>query len=259
MDSLADMLWIELRKAYRSRMILWTALASLLMPLGIGFLIFLARNPVLSQELGLVGAKANLVSYAGTDWPAYAGFIAQMVAAGGFMLAVFVASWVFGREFADGTLKDMLAIPVPRWCILFGKFVLSAAWSAGLALLMTGASLVLGAILSLPGESTMIILRGTTLMIVTFGLVIGIMTPFALFASVGRGFLLPIAVAALALLLTNLSLVIGRGEYFPWAIPMLYAQGKDSMPAASYWIVLATGLVGIGATYLWWMQADQDR
>src|SRR5512146_708245 len=158
MSSLADMLWIEFRKAYRARMILWTVLASLLLPLGIGFLIFVARNPVVSEELGLVGAKANLVSYAGTDWPAYTGFIAQMVGAGGFMLSVFVISWIFGREFADGTLKDMLAVPIPRWKILFGKFVLAAGWSAGLALLMTAASLLMGALLALPGASTSTIL-----------------------------------------------------------------------------------------------------
>ena len=28
--------------------------------------------------------------------------------------SVLAISWVFGREFADGTLKDMLAVPVPR-------------------------------------------------------------------------------------------------------------------------------------------------
>lgn len=259
MRSLADMFWIELRKAYRSRMMLWTAIASLLMPLGVGFLILLARNPDVSQKLGLVGAKANLVSYAGTDWPAYTGFLGQMIAAGGFMLAVFVVSWIFGREFADGTLKDMLAVPVPRWNILFGKFTLAAAWSAGLAVLISGASLAIGALLQLPGGSVATIQSGIVLMAATFCLVIGVMTPFALFASMGRGFLLPIAVAALALMLTNLSLVIARGEYFPWAIPMLYAQAKSPLPAASYWIVFVTGLTGLFATYLWWKYADQNR
>ncbi len=256
---MADMFWIEWRKAYRSRMILWTALASLLMPLGIGFLIFIARSPEVSQKLGLVGAKANLVSYAGTDWPAYAGFVGQMIGAGGFIISVFVVSWIFGREFADGTLKDMLAVPVPRWNILFGKFMVAAVWSAGLALVILGASLLMGAALRLPGASVGIILHGVALMAVTSCLVIAIITPFALFASMGRGFLLPIAVAALALMLTNFSLVIGRGEYFPWAVPMLYAQAKDQLPAASYWIAVLTGLAGIIATHLWWMHADQNR
>jgi len=69
MHSLADMIWIESRKAVRSKMPLWTGLGSLVMPLGIGFLIFVARNPQISQRMGLISAKANLLAYSTTDWP----------------------------------------------------------------------------------------------------------------------------------------------------------------------------------------------
>ena len=60
MNHIEDMVWIESRKAIRSKMPLFTALGSLLMPLGIGFLIFLAKNPDLSRDLGLLGVKADL-------------------------------------------------------------------------------------------------------------------------------------------------------------------------------------------------------
>ena len=73
MNHLSDMVWIEFRKAIRSRLPLFTTLGSLFMPLGIAFLIFVARNPELSHKLGLVGAKANLTAYAGTNWSAYLG------------------------------------------------------------------------------------------------------------------------------------------------------------------------------------------
>src|SRR3990172_8648329 len=114
MNNLSDMIWIELRKAIRSRMPLWTALGSLFMPLGIAFLIFVSKNPEISQKLGLISAKANLIAYSATDWRTYLGLSAMIIAAGGFFLFTFVISWVFGREFADGTLKDMLAVPISR-------------------------------------------------------------------------------------------------------------------------------------------------
>ena len=60
MHNLADMIWIEARKAIRSKMPLWTGLGSLVMPVVIAFLVFVARNPNLSQKLGLISAKANL-------------------------------------------------------------------------------------------------------------------------------------------------------------------------------------------------------
>ncbi len=79
MNNLADMIWIEQRKAIRSRMPLWTALGSLFMPLGIAFLIFVSKNPEISQKLGLVSAKANLIAYSATDWPTYLGLSGQII------------------------------------------------------------------------------------------------------------------------------------------------------------------------------------
>ena len=58
--------------------------------------------------------------------------------------------------------------------------------------------------------------------------------------------------AVLTLMLTNLVVILGWGEYFPWAIPGLYAQAGSSLIPASYWILLSTGLAGIAATCLWW-------
>ena len=259
MNNLSNMIWVELRKAIRSRMPLWTALGSLFMPLGIAFLIFVAKNPEISQKLGLVSAKANLMAYSATDWPAYLRLYGQMIAAGGFFLFVLVISWVFGREFADGTLKDLLAVPVPRSSILLAKFIVVAIWSAGLTMVIFIVGLVMGAIIKLPGGSISVILQGSILLLITAGLVIVVVMPFALFASIGRGYLLPLGMAVLLLMMTNLVAIAGWGEYFPWAVPGLYAQGKSSLTPISYWIVLLTGLAGMIATYLWWKYADQNR
>jgi hypothetical protein len=43
------------------------------MPLGIAFLIFVSKNPEISQKLSLVSAKADLVAFSITDWPTYLG------------------------------------------------------------------------------------------------------------------------------------------------------------------------------------------
>jgi len=259
MNNLSDMIWIELRKAIRSRMPLWTALGSLFMPLGMAFLIFLARNPELSRKLGLVSAKANLIAYSATDWPTYLGLFGQITAVGGFFFFVMAISWVFGREFADGTLKDMLAVPVQRSSILLAKFVVVAIWSAAMTLVILTLGLGMGAIIQLPGGSLSVVLRGSAVAAMAACLCIAVVLPFALFASAGRGYLLPLGVAVLALITANLVVVVGWGEYFPWAVPMLYAQGKSYTGPISYSIVFLTGLAGMIGTYLWWKFADQNR
>jgi ABC-2 type transport system permease protein len=259
MNNLVDMIWIEMRKATRSQMPLWTALGSLIMPMGVAFLIFVARNPEISQKLGLISAKANLLAYSATDWPTYLGLSGQIVAAGGFFLFVITVSWVFGREFVDGTLKDMLAVPVQRSSIILAKFIVVMIWSVMLTAVIYVVGVVMGMVIHLPGGSLSSILQGSNLVVITACLVIGAVSPFALFASVGRGYMLPLALAVLTLMVTNIVAIAGWGDYFPWAVPGLYAMAKEPLPAASYWVVAMTGLAGIAATYVWWKFADQNR
>jgi ABC-2 type transport system permease protein len=256
---LSGLLWVEFRKAWRSRMPLWTCLGSLFMPLGIAFLIFVSRNPGISQQLGLVSAKADLVAYSATDWPAYLGLSGMVIAAGGYFFYVITISWIFGREFTDGTLKDMLAVPVPRSSILLAKFIVFAVWAAGLGLVSVTLSLVMGAVIHLPGASASVFGQGSALLLVTACLVILVVLPFAFFSSIGRGYLLPLGVAVLMIMMANVVGLAGWGEYFPWAVPGLFAQGKSTLPPESFGIVLLTGLAGILATWLWWRKADQPR
>jgi ABC-2 type transport system permease protein len=259
MSDLAGMLWFEFRKAYRSRMPLWTSLAAMFFPLGIAFLIFVARNPEISQKMGLVSAKASLVAYTAVDWSSYLSLVGQIIAAGGFFLLVFAVSWVFGREFSDGTVKDLLAVPVPRTIILLAKFIVLGAWSVLLTLVTFALSLGMGFLLKLPGFSLDMLWQSSGMILITACLAAIVALPFAFFASIGRGYLLPIAAAAFAMVLTNLIIILGWGEIFPWSVPMLYAQGKNILPAASYWSVFFTGMIGIAVTTLWWLRADQNR
>ena len=68
-------------------------------------------------------------------------------------------------------------------------------------------------------------------------------------------------VTLLVLVLGNVVAIAGWGNYFPWAVPALYAEvtGKGNLEAVSYLLVLLTGLAGMAGTYLWWRFADQNR
>jgi len=259
MSSLPALLWIETRKAVRSRLPLWTALASLLFPLGVAFLIFVSRNPALSRQLGLISAKADVMGFAEVDWPGYLRIFGQLIATAGYMLFVFVVSWVFGREFADGTVKDLLAVPVTRASVLLAKFIVVAVWAAGLAVVILAGGLVTGSVFHFTGGSLAVIASESARLLGAAGLVILMVLPFAFFASAGRGYLLPIGMAVLSLLLTNIVIVIGWGDYFPLSIPGLLAQGSLALAPVQLVIVGVTALAGLLATYAWWQTADQPR
>jgi ABC-2 type transport system permease protein len=259
MNTFLSMLWIEFRKALRSKVPPFTAIGSLLMPLGIAFLLFISLNPEISRKLGLISAKATLMADTARNWPTYLATFAQVLAVGGLFLTVLALAWVFGREFTDGTLKDLLAVPVPRLNIILAKYMVAAAWSVALAILIFGSGLIVGALFKLPGGSPEILLQSLTRVAITTCLAIAAGLPFAFFASLGRGYLLPIGVLILTFIMANLMTAAGWGEYFPWAILGIYAQGKDLLQPVSFLIVVLTGLVGIVGTYLWWKYADQNR
>jgi ABC-2 type transport system permease protein len=262
MHDLTNAVWIELRKATRSRMPLFTALGFLIVPLAGAFLMFVYKYPTFARQIGLISAKANLAG--GTaDWPSYLGILALGIAVGGILLFSLIESWVFGREFADGTLKDLLAVPVSRATILLAKFIVVALWSLLLTAMISIVCLLLGAAIGLPQGTTGVFLHGTATLAITACLVIIDVMPVAFFASVGRGYLLLMGIALLVLVLTELIAVAGWGSYFPWSVPALYAGFTGSKGAnlepVSYWIVVLTGLAGMIGTYLWWKFADQNR
>lgn len=261
MTDLSNALWIELRKAARSKVPVFTLAGFMMLPLACSFLMFIYKDPEFARNIGLISAKANLAG-GSADWPFYLSMFAQGIAVAGILLFGLVVSWIFGREFADGTLKDMLAVPVTRGTILAAKFITAGLWSLGLALIVYLVGLLLGALVGLPLGSPQVFVGGSVVIGVTTLLVISVTTPIALLASVGRGYLLPVGIAMLILALANVIAIIGWGAYFPWAVPGMYAglTGKGGMlEPVSYLLVLLTGAAGVYGTYLWWKYADQSK
>ena len=260
MHDLTNAVWIELRKTTRSRMPLFTALGFLVLPCGLAFFMFIYKYPTFARNIGLISAKANLAGGAAT-WPYYLGVLGQAIAIGGIAVFSLVESWVFGREFVDGTLKDLLAVPVARSNILLAKFLVVALWSLLLTVMLFLVSLLFGAVIGLSQGTAEVFWQGTATLAVVACLTIVNVFPFAFFASLGRGYLLPMGVTLLVIVIANFIVVAGWGNYFPWAVPALYAElaGKGNLEPVSYLLVLLTGLAGMAGTYLWWRWADQNR
>lgn len=260
MSNITQTIWVELLKARRSRMPLLTALGFLMAPFAGGFFMIVMKDPEMARRLGMISAKAQII--AGTaDWPTYLGILSQATAIGGIILFSFVSSWVFGREYSDDTVTDLLALPTPRYSIVLAKFVLVVLWSAALTALIYLVGLAVGAVVSLPSPPAAVFQQGTLTMAMTAGLTIALVTPIAFFASAGRGYLPPMGAAILAVILAQLVAAAGWGEYFPWSVPALKAgmarPEYANLGVVSYAIVIITSLLGLVGTFVWWEVADQ--
>lgn len=259
MRSLVALIGTEFRKAIRSRVPLLTAVLFLLIPLAMALMMVILKDPEFAQRVGLLSAKAQMIA-GDADWPTFLSMMGQGIAIAGIFLFSLVISWVFGREFADGTVKDLLAVPVPRPAILLAKFAVTLVWCLALAVLVAAVGLPLGVLIGLPGGGSAVLVQGTLRYALTALMVLIAGAPVALFASAGRGYLLPMGIVFMLLVVSQLVAVIGYGAYFPWSIPGIYAGFSEeaSLVPASYWIVALTGLAGIAGTLWWWQRADQS-
>lgn len=259
MTGFSAALWAESLKARRSRMPWLTLLGSLGVPLVGGLFMLILKDPAWARRMGLITAKAQL--RAGTaDWPTLFGLLTQAVAIGGMVLFGLVAIWVFGREWSDRTVKDLLALPTTRAAVVGAKLVVIVTWSAILAVVIFSLGLLVGMAVGLPGWSSGLAVDSASRFALIAFLTIMLAIPFGWAASAGRGYLPPIGAMFLVIFLAQILAAIGWGSYFPWSIPGLAsgAAGPEaaSMVVGSYVLVVLTGIAGAAGTLAWWQIAD---
>lgn len=250
----------EYKKFFHSKVPLISLLALILVPFIGGFFMIILKDPEMAQRIGLIAAKAHIAGTA--DWPSYLGLLAQAIAIGGLMVFGFVTSWIFGREYSDRTIKDLLALPISRGVIVFAKFLITFLWCILLALFIFALGMIVGKVIDIPGWSIQVVSFGLSVYVACAVLTILLSTPVAFIASVGRGYISPLGFVVFTLVLAQIVAATGYGQYFPWSVPALASgvAGEESaaLGVISFIIVLMTSIAGLTSTAFWWKYADQN-
>jgi len=149
-------------------------------------------------------------------------------------------------------------LPTSRSAIVLSKCIVIAVWSAALTIVICLITLCVGAALGLPQVTPQVFWQSGITLTVAACLTIALTTPIAFAASAWHGYLPPIGMIFLVMIVAQFTNAAGWGEYFPWAVPALYVQGEN-LGVISYVIVIMTGAIGLVGTFLWWELADQTR
>jgi len=220
------------------------------------------KDPEAAKSMGLISTKAQLLAGV-ADWPTFFGILAQAVAVGGAILSAVVTAWVFGREFSDHTVKELLALPTSREAIVTCKFILVAAWTFALTLFVFGFGLVVGNLVVIPGWSEQLLRSAFVDIVGTSILTIALLPFVALLASMGRGYMPPFGWTILTVALAQIAVITGWGDWFPWGVPALFSGAAgprvELLGTHSYVVVIITSIIGLTATFYWWRNADQTR
>jgi ABC-2 type transport system permease protein len=247
--------WVKLR---RSRLPLLTLIAMSVGAAAGGLFMFIALDPERARGLGLLGDKAQVFSLE-ASWPSFFGLLAQIAAVGGLLIFGLTAIWVFGREFAGHTFKDLLALPTTRAAIVSAKFAVHAVWCLLLAFYLLVIGVGIGLLLGITGSLSAAMLgAGIAKVLGTALLTIALTTVFGLAASMGRGYLAAVGALFAVLFAAQIMAALGYGAWFPFSVPAQHAglAGGGAASPGGYLALCAVAAGSVLATVSWWRRAD---
>ncbi len=250
----------ELTKALKSKMLWATLIFFAFIAAMLGFLMLVAKHPEIGGKSEVLSMKASMIS--NPNWSTFYWLLMQMVLTVGSIGPAIVTIWVFGREYADRVIKDILVLPVSRLNIVFAKFVIVFFWSLLLLLLLYVFGIITGLLINLEGWDRELFLQKTVTYIVSSLLTILLFPVITFITCVSRGYLLSVGFAILILITTQFVFLgmPGITPYFPWAIPGLFsgvAGPLSPKPGIISYIILGlTSVLGIAGTGAWWRYAD---
>jgi len=245
-----NVLVTEVVKLRRTKITWLSWLAFSVMPIAGGLFMWIVKEPERAARLGLLGQKARLAGFA-ADWSGYFTFLLQAELAG-LILASVIAAYVFGREYSEGTAKNMLTLPVSRHWFTTAKLVVILGWWIFLTAAIVAEGLFVGWFLDLPGFSPSLMVESVRRILIE-ALVIYLLVPVvAWIAVLGRGYLAPLGFTLFMLLLGNILGATGWGKWFPWSIVPLVAgisgPRMETVATGSIVVLVLTFILGITAT-----------
>lgn len=218
----------------------------------------IGRSVVFWVMLGAFTALPLMIAMFNSSAAHWEAYFAELLGSIGALLVVgfsFTSAWVFGVEYTNNTIKDILVKPVPKTYTVLAKFIAIAIWNTGMAIFTFAVIAGAGSLIGVGGGSISAILHVFWPFMAACLLIMLVSTTSAFIANLTRGYLAPIGVTFVIVIVSNVVVQLGFGPYFPWTIPVLLLTGAE-LHWSSMAILAATGLAGFSGTVAWWRFAE---
>ncbi|TCL59820.1 ABC-2 type transport system permease protein [Kineothrix alysoides] len=166
----------------------------------------------------------SLIKYfnaANVSWDLYLADILKFFTAILIIGFAFTTCWIFGREYTDKTINDLLVKPVSKLKIAVSKFIVIALWNSLLSILLFAVVALIGAYVGLADGTAALILHYFLMFMATSLLTTLVSTVSSFMANVTKGYLAPIGLIFIIVLIVNIVENVGLSAYIPWTIPGL--------------------------------------
>lgn len=244
-------LTVESAKMRRAPVIVVCSVVIVLAPT----LLAVAAVLALRAESGADFAEKARAVIHGSGWEAYLGAGAEVMSVAVLLSLGFGFAWCFGREFVEGTVVNLFALPVDRGRVALAKCLVLLVWSVLVSVASSLLLLLVGVLIGSMGEQSprWWLPFGVCLLTAcnTF--------PLAWIATVSRGYLGPLGGLLGLVVVTQIVTAVGAGAWFPWAVPGLWAGfgGPEADVRMAYFLPpVIIAIVSIGATVLTWRRLE---
>lgn len=192
-------------------------------------------------------------------WDGYLITSAQVTTVAGVVGFGVVLSWAYGREFTDGTITGLFALPVGRGTIAVAKFIVYVAWACLVSIMLAGVLILVGLAFglgSLPPDAWPALARQVSGAMLTALVAV----PAAWASTLGRGLLSGIGTVCGIVVVAQIAAVSGFGAWFPFSAPGLWAvSGGTAVTVGQLALVIPVIVAFLGLTVMSWRRLQLDR
>ncbi|MGL5256683.1 MAG: ABC transporter permease [Proteocatella sp.] len=175
----------------------------------------------------------------------YSGIFSQsnmyMILIFGLIVYTVFASYLFGREYTENTLKTILTIPVSKSSLLISKFLTLIIWCVGLSILSWFFCLIVGLLANASELNMTVVLSslfecsfGTLLLVLMF-------SPIVFITIWTKGIVIPVITSATIVMFNAALTNENIGALFPWT--SIYLVASNRILETGYPVILSVSLI----------------
>ncbi len=225
------------------------------------FVVWMVKNPEAARNLGLIGQKASFaLNGLSADWKGLFTMFAELGVVGGMIILSLIVIYVFGREYVEGTAKNMLALPVPRAYFVWAKLCVTILWYALLTAFLIAECFMIGGLLGLGAAPTALAASEIGNLLVASVLVLALQPLVAWVTVLSGGYLAPFGYTLATLLIGNLMIHTGWARWVPWSIVAVLGgmagPRQEDVILGSCLVLVGTFAIGVAGTVLHQSMAD---
>lgn len=211
---------------------------------------------------GVAGGNPELIAQAGPaaalDWGGLLAGASQITAVAAILGFGIVLAWMFGREFADGTITGLFALPVSRSRIALAKLTVFTSWASVVSIALTLSVLALGLLVGYgppDSETWSALWRLWALAMLSAGIAI----PVAWIATLTRSLLAAVGGTIALVVAAQIGALAGAGGWLPLAAPALWAiSDGTAVTAAQLGLTAALALGSVLLVCASWARLQLD-